>query len=333
MLTIKDGGLTAKFISVLGNVNQSTISRVIHSKKYKINRRESASSSKRIRYSISETRHILSEFVKKRHDISKNKKIHSFYNFKGGTGKTTICYQISTHLALCGYKVLVVDADAQGHLTTSFGYVDNLNIPTLYDGLINNRSLEEIIIPIFEGLDLIPGNLSLTNIDIRLREMPRQEEVLKRYMDSLRYEYDFIIFDCNPSMSSLNRNILNFSDVLDIVCETHPYSINGMKLMMDDLNRFYEIMENEKMPEILIIPNKYEDRSSASAEAMAVLNKYYNQYLFPNFAVRKSEDFLRSARDQLPISFFCKSNSIAFEDISDLIQIIISKSADDIKIA
>lgn len=165
----------------------------------------------------------------------------------------------------------------------------------------------------------------MTNIDIRLREMVRQEEVLKKYMMSLREKYDFIIFDCNPSMSSLNRNILNFSDVLDIVCETHPYSVNGMKLMMDDLTRFYEIMANEDLPDMLIIPNKYEDRASSSAEAMAVLNKYYSQYLVPNFAVRRSEDFPRSARDQLPITFFCKSNSIAFEDISDLIQVIIAK--------
>ena len=122
-------------------------------------------------------------------------KIHSFYNFKGGTGKTTICYQVATHLALCGYKVLVIDADAQGHLTVSFGYIDNLDMPTLYDGLINNRALNELIIPIFEGLDLIPGNLSLTNIDVRLREMHRQEDVLKRYMNPLKDKYDFIIFD------------------------------------------------------------------------------------------------------------------------------------------
>lgn len=323
MNTIQTGGLTAKFISMLGNVNQSTVSRLLHLKKLK---QASNLSKRNVRYSIEETRNILEGFVKEKHSVTPNRKVHAFYNFKGGTGKTTICYQITTHLSLCGYKVLVVDADAQGHLTVSFGHIDNLDLRTLYDGLVNNMSLDDIIIPIFEGLDLIPGNLSLTNVDVRLREMHRQEDVLKRYMSSLKQKYDFIIFDCNPSMSSLNRNILNFSDVLDIVCETHPYSVNGMKLMMDDLDRFYKVMDNEKLPEVLIIPNKYEDRSSSSAEAMAVLNKYYNSYLVPNFAVRKSEDFPKSARDQLPLSFFCKSNSIAFEDISDLIRIIISKS-------
>ena len=220
----------------------------------------------------------------------------------------------------------MIDADAQGHLTASFGFVDNLSLPTLYDGIINNKAPKELIINICEGLDLIPGNLSLTNIDVRLREIPRQEDAIKRYLGGLRNGYDFIIFDCNPSMSSLNRNILNFSDCLDIVCETHPYSVNGMKLMMDDLNVFFGYMDDSTFPDIFVIPNKYEDRSSASAEAMAVLIKYYATYLIPNFAVRKSEDFPKSARDQLPISFFCKSNSIAFEDICDLVRIILEKS-------
>lgn len=323
MDSIQSNGLTAKFLSMLGEVNQSTISRILQQRKLK---QTSNLSKRNIRYSIEDARSILESFVKQKHVIAQNRKVHAFYNFKGGTGKTTICYQVSAHLAFCGYKVLVIDADAQGHLTSSFGYIDNLNMKTLYDGLINNISVDEIRIPIFDGLDLIPGNLSLTNIDVRLREMHRQEDVLKRYMAPLRQQYDFIIFDCNPSMSSLNRNILNFSDVLNIVCETHPYSVNGMKLMMDDLERFYKFMENEKLPEILIIPNKYEDRANSSAEAMTVLNKYYGQYLVPNFAVRKSEDFPKAARDQLPLSFFCKSNSIAFEDISDLIRIIISKS-------
>lgn len=323
MSAFSEGCLTAKLLSLLADVNQSTISRYLQSRGIKQN---PDSSKRNIRYPVGVCREIANEFIASRHTIRRDRNVHAFYNFKGGTGKTTLCYQVATHLSLSGYKVLVVDADAQGHLTVSFGFVDNLELPTLYDGLAFNRAPEDIILNIHEGLDLIPGNLSLTNMDIRLREIPRQEDVLKRYMRELKDKYDFIIFDCNPSMSSLNRNILNFSDCLDIVCETHPYSVNGMKLMMDDLKVFFQYMDDQKFPEMLVIPNKYEDRSTASAEAMSVLNKYYGEYLVPNFAVRKSEDFPRAARDQMPISFFCKSNSIAFEDVCDLIRFIIKKS-------
>lgn len=315
-------GLTAKFMAMLAKVNPSTISRIIHNKN--IIPLDGASR-RNCRYSIVETRKVLREIVSQKRYISYKKKVHSFYNFKGGTGKTSITYQVANHLAFCGYKVLVIDADAQSHLTISFGYVDNLNLPTLYDGIVNNIAPNDLIINVFDGLDLIPSNLSLTKLEAHLREKTRQENVIKRYLDKIKNDYDFVLFDSNPSINIANRNILSFSDVLNIVCETHPYSVHGMKLVMEDMFEFYEQMEVDP-PKILIIPNKYEDRSSTSAEAMAVLMKHYSEYLVPNFAVRKSEDFLRSSKDRLPLSFFCKINSIAFEDVCDLINIIIDIS-------
>lgn len=315
--------LNANIISTVAGVNQSTISRAIQ--KHDIN--PIFSHAKRNnRYDIEDCRKILSPYVKEKNVINVNKKIHAFYNFKGGTGKTSLCYQAAVGLSLRGYNVLVIDADPQGHLSASFGVLDNLNFPTLYDGIFNNYEPKSLIIPIFNGLDLIPSNLSLTNVEVRLREVPRQEDVLKRYLHSIKEEYDLILFDCNPSISVLNRNILNISDVLEIVCETHPYSINGLKILMEDLERFYSYMEYT-FPKILIIPNKYEDRSNLSAESLSALMKYYQEYLIPDFAVRKSDEFPKSARDQRPVYCFCKVNSNALEDINDLTNIIISFSS------
>lgn len=322
MLKYENQGLTMKFMSMISGMNPSTVSRYLSDSDI---RPVPGSPKKNYRFPVRECQKILCEYVSKRHPVASNKKVQAFYNFKGGTGKTSICYQVATHLALCGYRVLLLDADPQSHLTVTLGYIDNFALPTLYDGIINNQSLDEIIIHIFEGLDLIPANLSLTNLEVRLIEMMRKEDAVKRYLNPLREKYDFIIFDCNPGISNMNRNILNFCDVLNIVCETHPYSVNGMKLLMEDLFRFYKTMELN-LPEITIIPNKYEDRSNSSAEAMTALHKFYGTYLIPNFAVRKSEEFPKSARDQMPISFFCKANSIAFEDICDLLKIIIGKS-------
>jgi len=315
-------GITAKFMSLLAKVNPSTISRIIHSHKLKP---LEGSSKRNCRYGILETQRVLRDLIAQKRPIAPDKRVHSFYNFKGGTGKTSITYQVANHLSFCGYKVLVIDADAQSHLTISFGFVDNLGLPTLYDGIVNDITPEDLVIPVFNGLDLIPSNLSLTKLEAHLREKTRQENVIKRYLQKITGDYDFILFDSNPSINILNRNILSFSDVLNIVCETHPYSVHGMRLVMDDLFEFYDQMETTP-PDIFVIPNKYEDRSSTSAEAMAVLIKFYSRYLVPNFAVRKSEDFLKSSRDRMPISFFCKINSIAFEDICDLINILIDKS-------
>ena len=109
MSIYKHCGLTAKFMSMLSKLNHSTIGRYIQSSN--INSLPN-SSRRNCRYSISETRKVLNEFIASRYPISPHKKVHSFYNFKGGTGKTTISYQVATHLAFCGYKVLAIDADA-----------------------------------------------------------------------------------------------------------------------------------------------------------------------------------------------------------------------------
>ena len=321
MEALERRGLSLKFMAMLASVNSSSISRYIA----ETSTEQPSTHKRNFRFSYSETRRILKEYVSSRHPILSDKKIHAFYNFKGGTGKTSMCYQVAIHLALCNYNILLIDADHQSHLTLTFGLQNNFNLLTLYDGIVRNLALDELIVKLIPGIDIIPCNLSLTNIEVRLNEMIKKEEVLKRYLSSLTKLYDFIIFDCNPSISNLNRNILMMANVIDIVCETHPYSMNGMKILFEDMERFYKVMDISS-PEIIIIPNKYEDRSALSAEAMAILYKYYGDYLMPNFAVRKSEEFPKSARDKLPVSYFCKSNSIAFEDISDLTQLIIRKS-------
>ena len=319
MNDLSNYGLTAKLMAELARVNPSTISRFIHNRNFFP---LEGSSRRNARYKLVDSRHILSDLIANKILISDNNKVHSFYNFKGGTGKTSISYQVSTHLAICGYKVLVIDADAQSHLTISFGLIDNYNLRTLYDSVVNNIAVEELIIPVFDGLDIIPSNLSLSKIEFHLREKPRNENFITRIMEGLKDKYDFIIFDTNPAISLLNRNMLIFSNNVNIVCGTDPYSVHGMQMVLSDMYEFYEAMEM-KLPSILIIPNKYEDKFTTSAQAMSVLATNYSEYLQPNFAIRKCEDFLKSARDGLPLAYFCKINSIAFEDIKDLIHIIL----------
>ena len=139
-------------------------------------------------------------------------------------------------------------------------------------------------------------------------------------------QYDFIIFDTNPTISYLNRNVITCCDVINIIVETQAYSLNGVKLLLSDIKAFCESMMIN-IPEIFMFPNKYEDRAATSAEAMAALNKIYPQYLMPNFAIRKSEEFNIASKLSKPLAFFCRNNSIAFEDIMELIRFLITKSS------
>jgi chromosome partitioning protein len=126
---------------------------------------------------ITLTRKVLSTyFEEKKSKI--NRKVHMFYNFKGGTGKTTICYQISTTLSLMGFNVLVIDCDPQAHLTSLFGLPENHTLQTIFDVMIHGIPLEKSIIQVYEGLDLIQSAIPLTKIEIPLAQKMQRENII-----------------------------------------------------------------------------------------------------------------------------------------------------------
>lgn len=321
-------GITQKTIACLSSMSTASVCRNLSKDGVEpINK--SGDHSKYLRYSVESVR----QFFKSNIYTQPNTDachVLSFYNFKGGTGKTSICFQVSSHLAMMGFNVLVIDADPQGHLSTSLGFDNTHSYPTLSDVISGIVSLDEASRVIYEGLTCVPANLSLTRLEVTLNELPKREERVKILLESIKQKYDFVIFDTNPTISLLNRNILVASDLVAIVCETQPYSLNGLKLLMEDMQKFYSNMQIT-LPEIILVPNKYEDRATSSAEAMAVLRQYYGDYMIPDFAVRRSEDINTAAKLSQPLAFFARTNSIALEDISDLVRALLAKMKPSLK--
>lgn len=316
-------GITVRTMTALSGFSKQSIHRFLKDKE-PIGGKKSQKNQK---YYLHDAREVIRSIFAKNFLV--NKKVLSFYNFKGGTGKTSICFQVSTHLAMMGFKVLVIDADPQGHLSTSLGFDNSQGYLTLFDIVKENIPFERAVKKVFSGLDCIPANLSLTRIEVALNEMPRREERMKMVLDAVRDKYDYIIFDTNPTISNLNRNVLTASDLVNIVCETQPYSLNGLKLLMDDIKSFYQSM-NIRPPSMVIIPNKYEDRMSSSGEAMSLLRKNYSDIMKPDFAVRKSEDINIAAKLSLPLGVFAKSNSNAFEDILEVVNYLLELTAEKV---
>lgn len=313
-------GLVQRTMAVLANVSPTTVSRFISSHKYTP---LDKTVSKNQRFSIADSREIVKTIANLESQTIISKKF-SFYNFKGGVGKTSICFQLASHCALMGYNVLVIDADPQAHLSTSFGFSSDNNYLTLYDLLIRDESYENVKKTIFSGFDCIPSNLSLTRLEDDLAKCSNKSSKMSTYFLDIEKNYDFIFIDTNPTISLLNRNVVTFSDVINIVCETQPYSLNGLKLLLEDLEKFYSTM-GIKERDINIIPNKYEDRASSSAEAMTALRDYYGRYVKQDFAIRKSEDINISAKLGKPLALFAKKNSIALEDIVELMHYYLNK--------
>lgn len=268
--------------------------------------------SSRRRFSIESCRKVYELYLEK---LQVQEKVNVFYNFKGGTGKTTICFQMATMLAICGFNVLTIDLDPQAHLTNVLRFDENKRYKTAYDFIINGSLISDCIYPIFEGLHAIPSNLELTRIEVPLSQKTRREETLSKLISPLKEKYDFILIDTNPAISNLNVNALFAADKINIICETHPFSLNGLCILIEELEKiFYDL---QKPLNLKVIANKFESKTATSQEVLGILRSDYSKEMM-NTVVRKCEDLNLASKKKSPIISFASAKSPAFEDIVDL---------------
>lgn len=307
-----------KLISFLSGQTTPAISRYMSEKEIPF---IAESPNSRKRYSFEDTRNVIKHFAADQ--LIVKEKVQVFFNFKGGTGKTSLCHQVAVHLTLLGFKVLAIDCDPQAHLSSTFGFNEYSDDLTLYDVLINGVDISSIIKPVYPGLDVIPSNLSMTTVEIPFSQKANREKLLSKFLQPLKSSYDFILLDTNPTISNLNQSITYSSDRLNIVCETQPYSLKGLNMLVKEIQDFSREMEHSI--NYCIIPNKYESKTVTSQEALGTLRHEYKEVVLESL-VRKCEDINISAQKKLPIHAFAAPKSIAMEDIKDLTNELVIKS-------
>ncbi len=170
-------------------------------------------------------------------------RVISVSNQKGGVGKTITCVNLGIGLAREGKKILLIDADPQGSLTISLGCQEpdklEYSLATVMMKIINDESFNALdgIIHHEEGVDILPGNIELSGLEVSLIGVISRETILREYVDKVREHYDYIIIDCMPSLGMLTINALVCADSVLIPVQAAYLPVKGLQQLIKTIGR------------------------------------------------------------------------------------------------
>ena len=204
----------------------------------------------------------------------------SIINQKGGVGKTTSAINLSAALAESNQKILVVDFDPQTNATSGFGIEIGDDDKTIMDVLQNRCSAGESIIPqVLPNLDILAGNIGLSSLEADSYNEPEREKKLKRIIDTIKNDYDYIIIDCPPSVGMLTINALVASDSVIIPVQCEYFSLEGLSQVMDVIS-FVRGKMNTALTIEGILFTMYDGRTKLAQDVVKEVKNVLHERIF-----------------------------------------------------
>ncbi len=207
-------------------------------------------------------------------------KVVSIANQKGGVGKTTTNINLSVCIAALGKKVLTIDIDPQGNTTSGLGIDKNELDCSIYDVLINGVDVREAIIYTkIKNLDIIPSNVQLAGAEIEMVPMIARETILKKAIESIRHEYDYIFIDCPPSLGLLTINALTASDKVIVPIQCEYYALEGLSQLMSTIN----IVKKNLNPSLElegVVLTMFDARTNLSIQVVEDVKKHFRNKVY-----------------------------------------------------
>lgn len=206
--------------------------------------------------------------------------IISIANQKGGVGKTTTAINLSAALAKIGKKVLLVDCDSQANATTGMG-IDKPSLElSLYQGLIGDARMDDIIHPtVLPKLMMVPANIDLIGFEIEMVSAEKRERKLKDLISQVADRFEFIIIDCPPALSLLTLNAFTASNSVLIPLQSEFYALEGLGQLLDTIKRVKSSF-NPGLRIKGILLTMYDRRTNLSQHVVQDAKKYFKSMVF-----------------------------------------------------
>ena len=207
-------------------------------------------------------------------------KVVAVANQKGGVGKTTTTVNLGACLAEMGKRVLLMDLDPQGHVSSGLGVEKSTINSCMYDVVINNVPLRDIIIPTaFKNLWLAPSTIDLAGAELELVPAISRETRLREALAGYRGQYDFLFIDCPPSLGLLTVNALTAADTLLVPIQCEYYALEGLSQLMNTIHLVRTHLNPDLQLEGVLL-TMYDSRTNLSAQVEAEVKKYFRDKVY-----------------------------------------------------
>lgn len=213
-------------------------------------------------------------------------RIIAIANQKGGVGKTTTAINLSACLAEKGQKVLAIDMDPQGNMTSGLGVDKDEAEKTIYDMIIGQAAIEEVIQKdVMENLDILPTNIDLSAAEIELIGVENKEFIVQKEVHKIRDRYDFVVIDCPPSLSMLTINAMTTADSVLVPIQCEYYALEGLSQLIHTV----ELVKERLNPVIEIegvVFTMYDARTNLSLQVVENVKDNLEQNIYKTIIPR-----------------------------------------------
>lgn len=254
--------------------------------------------------------------------MEKLSKVIAISNHKGGVGKTTSALNIGAGLNKLGYKILLIDLDAQANLSQSLGITEPEK--SIYGALRGLYTLKESIIPIAEltGLEVIPSTLDLSGAEIELSSETGREYILKDLIEPIKKNYDFILIDCPPSINLLTVNALTVADEVLIPLQAQYLALQGLTKLLELIGKVQHRLNKSLIIGGVFI-TQYDKRKILNRDVVEAIGSHFKDNVF-NTKIRDNIALAEAPANKLDI-FRYNSNCNGAEDYLELSKEILNK--------